>query len=281
LTTVQKVRIARVASSIVRVARAAMGRTPEVVVERGGVRWALDLREGIDLSIYLLGGFEPSTLRGYREFVELGDVTLDIGANIGAHTLPLACLVGPSGRVIAFEPTEYAYTKLRRNLELNPELARRVDARQTMLASSEGEAMPEGIYSSWPLDGGDDLHERHRGRLKSTHGATRRVLDDVVEELNLPRIDLVKLDVDGNELEVLRGARRSLRRFKPVLMLELAPYVSDANPTEFDAMLELLWSENYAIFEAANKRALPGTPRGIRGRIPPGAGMNVFARAAK
>lgn len=278
LSTVQKVRIAQIASFLVRAARAAFGLRAQATVTRGSARWELDLREGIDLSIYLLGGFEPATLRRYPKFVEPGDIVLDIGANIGAHTLPLAQRVGPAGRVIAFEPTAFAFAKLRRNLALNPDLAIRVDARQTMLASEASSRLPESIYSSWPLDGGDDLHQQHRGRLKSTHGADQRVLDDLLDELGLAHIDLIKLDVDGNELEVLRGARTCLQRYGPVLMLELAPYVSAANPGEFDGLLELLWGAGYSIFEAANGRALPDTIAGVRARIAPGAGLNAFAR---
>ena len=61
------------------------------------INWRLDLLEGIDL----LGSFEPLTVRAYRGIVRPGDTVLDIGANVGAHTLPLAQLVGETCRVIA------------------------------------------------------------------------------------------------------------------------------------------------------------------------------------
>ena len=86
--------------------------------KRGGLRWMLDLDEGIDFSIFLLGSFEPDAVRCFEKRIKPGDVVLDICANIGAHTLRLARLVGSSGRVLAFEPTIYAYAKLRSNLEL-------------------------------------------------------------------------------------------------------------------------------------------------------------------
>ena len=92
--------------------RRLVGGGPELVTSRQGLTWQLDLREGIDLSIYLLGRFEPSTVRCYTRLVNPGDVVLDVGANIGAHTLPLARLVGEAGRVIAFELTRYAFLKL-------------------------------------------------------------------------------------------------------------------------------------------------------------------------
>ena len=122
LSTAQKIRIARVLSGGVIGLRRTLGLPSEVTTRRGGVRWRLDLTEGIDLSIYLLGAFEPATVKLYRRLVKPGDVVLDIGANIGAHVLPLAVLVGDAGRVIAFEPTRYACRKLQANLALNPRL---------------------------------------------------------------------------------------------------------------------------------------------------------------
>src|ERR1700730_18469952 len=105
LKTTHKIAIATIASKGVLFTRRLVGLGSTADVSRRGIRWRLDLREGIDFSIYLLGSFAPSTVRTYAGLVESGDVVLDIGANIGAHTLPLARLVGPAGRVVAFDPT--------------------------------------------------------------------------------------------------------------------------------------------------------------------------------
>ena len=77
----------------------------------------------IDFAIYLGGMFERNTALALRKLVRPSSLVLDIGANIGAHTLRLANLVGSSGRVFAFEPTDFAYSKLQANLDLNPALA--------------------------------------------------------------------------------------------------------------------------------------------------------------
>src|SRR6266436_206522 len=116
LSTHTKVKIARALSRAVRAARSLAGRdSNEVEVFRDGLKWRLDLEQGIDLAIYLLGAFERSTVNAYRKIVQPGDTVLDIGANVGAHTLHLARLVGNNGTVIAYEPTAYAVRKLRQN----------------------------------------------------------------------------------------------------------------------------------------------------------------------
>ena len=88
LKTRQKIVLASMLSSIVCRARALAGKSSETVIERRGIRWNLDLGEGIDFAIFLFGAFELRTLRAYWPLIQPGDFVLDIGANIGAHTLP-------------------------------------------------------------------------------------------------------------------------------------------------------------------------------------------------
>src|SRR5580692_10186007 len=122
LTTTQKIALARAVQMPVVAARSLARLGAVTTVRRRRVNWALDLREGIDFSIWLLGAFELATVRAYERLVRRGDTVLDIGANIGAHTLHLARAVGAEGKVWAIEPTDYAIGKLRDNMALNPGL---------------------------------------------------------------------------------------------------------------------------------------------------------------
>lgn len=277
LSTAQKVALARVTSRAVRLGRRLVGGGPELVTSRQGLTWQLDLREGIDLSIYLLGRFEPSTVRCYTRLVNPGDVVLDVGANIGAHTLPLARLVGEAGRVIAFEPTRYAFLKLQQNVSLNSALAARVSLAQVMLVSHSSAALEPTVYSSWPLEGSDEVHAKHRGRLMDTRGAIAATLDEQMRRFSIGRVNFIKLDVDGHERQVLDGARETLHRDRPPILLELAPYVFSDRPDDFDAMLSLLAKLGYLLWRVDNGAAVPADPDRLRELIPSGAGINVIA----
>ena len=112
----QKLFIARLLNRSLRLLRGLLGRDMHVRCRRRGINWDLDLNEGFDLSIYLLGAYEPRSLNAYRPLIRPGFVVFDIGANIGAHALHFAQLVGEHGRVYAFEPTRFALEKLRQNL---------------------------------------------------------------------------------------------------------------------------------------------------------------------
>ncbi|WP_245495437.1 FkbM family methyltransferase [Rhizobium ruizarguesonis] len=277
LSTSNKILIARCLSNAVLFVRGCLGLPAAVVTKRRGISWSLDLRDGVDFAIYLLGGFEVRTLDRYIELIGDGDIVLDIGANVGSHTLPLAQLVGGKGKVISFEPTAHAFSKQKTNISLNPTLAQRIDPHQMMLMASASETMPEAVYSSWPLEVADDLHSEHHGRLMSTQGARLGTLDETLRDLGVDKVDFIKLDVDGNELEVLLGATATLERSKPRIMLELAPYVYAENPGDFDRLLKLLWDGGYQIGDVASGRKLPEDASKVRAMIADGGGMNVMA----
>ena len=280
LSTTHKVLIARGLSATVLSLRNLFGLNSEVVVNRRGVKWSLNLKEGVDLAIYLLGGFELRTLRRYEKLIKQGDIVLDIGANVGAHTLPLAQLVGPSGKVFSFEPTAYAFAKQQTNISFNPQLATRISAHQMMLMASDTDTLPESVYSSWPLEAADDLHNEHHGRLMPTNGSIKSTLDHFIRSAGIEKINFIKLDVDGNENDVLIGARTVIENSKPQIMLELAPYVYRENPLKFDELLEDLWQMGYEISDMATGKLLPQDATKIRTIIPHNGGLNVLAEIA-
>jgi FkbM family methyltransferase len=280
LNTAQKIGLAKIASRSVLACRKLFGKPSEAQFTRHGIRWRLDLREGIDFSIFLLGAFEPSTVRTYRALVKPGQTVLDIGANIGAHTLLLAQLVGANGRVIAFEPTAFAYQKCAANVALNPSLQSCISLHQVMLVETEDEALPSAVFSSWPLVEVPALHEKHRGQLMETKGARARTLDQIVSELELSAVHFIKLDVDGFEYPVLSGGRQTLRKFRPPILLELAPYVHAEHGHTLEELVALLRETGYELRDMATLRPIYADPASLRKQIPDGGSINVLAISA-
>ncbi len=255
MKTRHRLAIARTLSTVVRGARGVVGLPPEAVARRHGVTWDLNLAEGIDLAVYL-GVYERSIMRLYDRLLGPGSVAIDIGANFGAHTLQMARGVGRDGLVSAFEPTDYAFARLTRNLQLNPELARRVQAHQVFLCSEPGEP-PAQVFASWPVAGQrKDLHQDHGGRAVSTSNARTTRLDDWARTTKPDRVDLIKLDVDGYETDVLRGATETLQRFRPIILMEYAPYVLSDFGVEVDDLVALIGDLGYRV-------TVPGSGREI------------------
>ena len=166
-----------------------------------GITYELDLNEVIDSAIYFLGAFEPDTAAAFKRLVRPGDVVLDVGANVGSHSLLFSKLVGPCGRVVAFEPTRWAFRKLQRNKDLNLSFcSENLILEKLVVADHSGISQTIRFQSRWPLFGVSAPSEE-----EIVDSVT---VDDYVENAGLTRVDFLKVDVDGYEYKVIRGAKR-------------------------------------------------------------------------
>jgi FkbM family methyltransferase len=135
-------------------------------------------------------------------------VFVDVGANIGTHALPLAKLVGASGTVYAYEPQRMIYEILKKNVEANHLPNVRLNWAAVGAADSISH-IPEIDYSV----------QNNFGEVSTGHGELE-VPMIALDSLQLPRLNLIKIDVEGAEAEVLRGAASTIARQRPILYVE-------------------------------------------------------------
>lgn len=161
------------------------------------------------------GTWEPHVERCLRQLLGPGDSAIDVGANLGYFSAVMAQCVGPSGRVIAFEPTPPAFARLSLCRALNG--FTQLETRSHALGSGEGRVE---IRYDPRLTGEASLH---RAATAKDEAVTVRVcpLDLLVSSGEVPLPDLVKIDVEGHELEVLRGAHETIARARPAIVFEL------------------------------------------------------------
>ncbi|HEY4344144.1 MAG TPA: FkbM family methyltransferase [Parvibaculum sp.] len=273
--TKTKIKLAHALQRVVMFGRTLLGLGHIAECRRGGLNWRLDLREGVDFSVFLLGRFEPDLIAAYERLVLPGSVIIDIGANIGSHTLPLAKQTGTTGHVIAVEPTLYAFEKLIKHAELNPDLSGRITPVQTMLMGDLQAVLSPAIESSWPLETPEGAHGEHAGVAKATTGSAVGTLDGLIAELGLKRVDVLKLDVDGYEVEVLRGALEVLTKFRPLIFFEHAPYVVREKGYDPDEMGAILTHAGYR-FHDLHRHLLEGGGEKLPD-VEKGAGINLLA----
>ena len=178
------------------------------------------------------GEFSEGELDVFRYFVQPGSVVLDIGANIGAHTVPLAQLAGPEGLVIAFEPQRILHQILCANLALNS------ITNTLAYASALGDCVetckiPLLDYSRPNNYGGISLDSSLEGES---------VPVDKLDNFQLPRVDFIKMDVEGFERKVLEGGSETLKRCCPVL------YVENDRQEKSEALIQLLLDWEYRLW---------------------------------
>lgn len=255
-------------------------RQKDLVINRNGLSWNVDLKEAIDLNIFLTGRYEPELSIKMEEIIKEGDVVLDIGANVGGHALPLTKMVGSEGRVYAVEPTDFAFDKLQKNIEMNPEIRSRISPIKTFLTDTSKNNIPKSVSASWSIEGGMSDEKRNQldmGFAKEITDATVLTLDELVDSLNLEKLNAIKLDVDGHEVEILKGAANTVEKFSPVFFIEFAPIHYEALKTTFHEQVELLVDYGYSFEDVLGKK-LPSDPQEIMNSIPRGTLVNVVAR---
>jgi FkbM family methyltransferase len=162
--------------------------------------------------LLLTGAFEPEQTEVIKGLLPSGGVFIDVGANVGYFSIIGANAVGSSGRVFAFEPMEEIYLLLRKNISLNN--ISNIETLNLACFSSCGE-----MTMKRDIDSG-------KSRLSSLRIDNETVvrlttLDTFVEQFSPYRIDFIKIDAEGSDLEVLKGAIHTIRKFHPAIMVEL------------------------------------------------------------
>lgn len=158
---------------------------------------------------YWLGSYELEQTKNFEKLVKEGDVVFDIGANVGFYSLLAAELVGEKGKVFVFEPLFQNYEYLRKHIELNG--YKNIKPFNIAISDKEGKEFFSKSLSS------ATGHLVDSGEIKVNTIA----IDDWIKEKKLPIPNILKIDVEGAEDLVLKGAQSILKKFKPLIFLSL------------------------------------------------------------
>jgi FkbM family methyltransferase len=163
-------------------------------------------------------GFESAERAFAENFVRPGATVLDIGAHHGYYTLLFSRKAGPEGKVVAFEPSRRERRRLALHLQINR--CKNVATEDCALGEAEG---TEQLYLADPSESGCNSLRRPDVSARTKLVSVRtRSLDRVLGERGIEHVDFIKLDVEGAELSVLKGAPELLRRRpRPVILVEV------------------------------------------------------------
>jgi FkbM family methyltransferase len=209
-----------------------------------GVSLLLDPADDISRTILVsrAGRWEPEVWRSISSGLSDGAVFFDVGAHIGYDSLKAAMTVGERGRVVAFEPNPNTLTQLRSNIDASG--ARNVIVQP--IACTETETTLTLFDSTLGGNSGaTSLSRENAGPVTRSYTVRGRPIDDVVKELAIERLDVLKADVEGAELIVLRGAAETLKRFHPKLILEVVPRQLENMGTSVNELEALIKSLGY------------------------------------
>ena len=171
----------------------------------------------IGANILIRGSYEPGTTYVFKQVLKEGMVAIDVGAHMGLYTLFASKLVGENGIVLAVEPSEREFCRLKANLELNHV----TNVRLIRVAVSNRRSEAVLLIASEEHSGHNTLGDfaYDSTRLEGKQLVRTGRLDDIVQQEGLSRIDVIKMDIEGSELFALEGASNTLKQFHPVLLI--------------------------------------------------------------
>jgi len=205
---------------------------PGVCVERLTTKFGdlfdADLSSFLEWQLWAFGCYEEHFAELFRCLVSPGDRCVDVGANVGVHTVRLAKLVGSGGEVIALEPDEELAHRAHRNIMLN-----QLSNAHVINAAASDEAGGEvKLYRP-------DARDTNRGRASLLRhcyltGSAATVPVVTIDEICPGPVALIKIDVEGHEAAVVRGAAATIDRDSPAVIFEYAPeFLHDASQSPF------------------------------------------------
>lgn len=208
-------------------------------VSYDGVRFVVDLRDNLQRTLFYLGHYERGVHQLLVRELQPGDVFVDVGANVGVHALPIAKrLARVGGSAVAFEPSAASAAVLRRNASRNHVV---LDVQEVGLGRGRASLT---LHASPRWDSADLGVRSIYGEAEAVESIDVWSFDEWAGQHSLPRVDIVKIDVEGAEYDVLVGMEGVLRRLKPrLIVVEVIEYflaLAGTTSSELDAYLRQL-----------------------------------------
>jgi FkbM family methyltransferase len=225
----------------------------------------LDISNFEDWMLYY--GYWDSPLDSLLGLIRPGHVIMDIGCNIGATILPMARLAGETGLVYGFEPDPDTMKNCARNVSLND--LKNIRLHAMALSDLEGTA---ALRRGEPRNPAANRIVAEAAPDDIAVDTT--TLDSFVESAGLERLNLLKIDVEGHEARVLRGAAKAIRRFQPDMFIEAIDSHLNSSGSSRMELLGMIAGMDYRIADAASGQSVdPTTGAGL-------TGSDIIARPA-
>lgn len=232
-----------------------LGPDVEIHIDRGGV-WLRDAKGcfwrhvpgvyGPFLGLEQGRGFETAELHWAASTLRPGSVLIDVGANIGVFSINVM-LCSENTSALAIEPVGTTHSCLRANITRNG-LSSRVRAVRAAVGEGEGQAVvTSGLHAA------NHIVPGHRPKASAAEERVRQTsLDMLVSEHCLKRVDLVKIDVEGFELSVLNGAKKTLHQLRPTVLMEIEARWTRRYGYAPQAIIDLMCSFGYTRYVFAD-----------------------------
>ncbi len=182
---------------------------------KNGVAFNISKNKGsVSKSLIFKRNYEFNETNLIKKVIKTDWTVIDVGANFGWYSMHFAHLVGKNGKIFSFEPVPETYEELNSNIKLNS--FQNIKAFNLALGNKDG-AISFGVAN---FDGGSGASSEFLNYSKRIQTNMRK-LDDIIKEEKINKVDFIKLDIEGGELNMLKGSEQLLKRFRPKILIEI------------------------------------------------------------
>lgn len=193
---------------------------------------------------YFEADYEQENVAFLTKTCKEGMVVIDIGAHLGLMSVIIAKLIGKHGKLYSFEPTPKTFEILKKIIHIN-------DCDNIVTPFNKAVSNFVGLVDFF-VDENEGSNANslvgRKDKIRSAQKIEVNTLDNCVAELKLEKLDLIKIDAEGSELDVLNGAKNTIENFKPILILAIHPSLIKNNGQSLEAIFDVLVNFNYTIY---------------------------------
>ncbi len=191
-----------------------------VPLQKDGLVIFISTKDIIGWKIYFFGEYETDTNNVLEKYIKPDDVVIEAGANIGSETLLIARML-KQGRIYAFEPNPYTFERLKINASINE--LHNISAFDYALGESDT-TIQFNIYPKNFCNSGMSSKYMETSNTRKID-VTQKKLDSFLKENNINKVDFIKMDIQGAEMDMIAGAAETIARHKPTIFTEACePY---------------------------------------------------------
>ncbi|MCW3123116.1 MAG: methyltransferase, FkbM family domain protein [Flavipsychrobacter sp.] len=218
-----------------------------VPLQNDGLVCFINTKDLIGWKIFFTGEYERGTNRVLEQYVKEGDIVIEAGANLGSETVLLSKMVG-KGRVYGFEPNPYTFDRLKTNVAIN-ELTN-VEVFDIAMGEKNG-SISFNIYPKNFCNAGMSSKYMETPLTRKIT-VQQQTLDSFVKAHNISKVDFLKMDIQGAEMDLLKGAGETMAKYKPKVFLEALEVYNDVK-----AMYEELKKYGYTVHNISDEGTTP------------------------
>jgi FkbM family methyltransferase len=219
-------------------------------IERDGLRYELDISNATDHGAYF--GYADRGDDNLGKYIKPTDTIIDIGGNIGVRAMHFARLV-PQGKVVTFEPDPDNFARLQRHLTIN--------GLENVVARPYGIGPEEATHRLYQVvesnSGMNRIITQGEDLSRFPYKEVRVLpLSKGLEGSSVTKVDVIKIDVEGFEMEVLKGCAEILQRDRPVLFVELDDANLRENGTDARGLIAYVEGQGYTVLESGTMKPI-------------------------